>query len=306
MIIFCKDRLWITVYDGDLRGYVHYDYVTKHLEKIPKSSLYLSYQVYIDKLLIRYPDEKPQDFNFNNRTTCYQFYSKNITYPQVTYLLNDIERAYIATDKNANLTDTIKSYIKLELVDSSNFSEVSNQYKIDTTFQPNKSRNEKYLAGFYLPINNGIDSIGIFDQEYEVHIYKRYIGELKYSNQYLISEDYEGSIFYTIDKMTGEKKPHYGGYISPNNQYSVSLGIHYTFDGDDAATVSINLKDAGKALKNGTKSLSMAFKSWIPDLETNSAYWISNNELMIRCFPRDNYRYLQNPNYQYIKLTILE
>jgi hypothetical protein len=138
------------------------------------------------------------------------------------------------------LNDSISSFGVVELIefDEARNRRVISPYAIDTTslaisLPPKKDEYYGILRGFYLPINNGADSLSFYDQpiEYGLRNYQ-YGGRIPIMNLYVIHSSYifgDGVTLYDI--KTGREVFNFDGlpYIAPdggliaNNYFFLTL-----------------------------------------------------------------------------------
>ncbi|WP_105070392.1 SH3 domain-containing protein [Nonlabens arenilitoris] len=294
---------------GNPEGYVFSAYLDYHLKEIPERSLYLynrfsiqeeQSQTYFES---SYHIDK-DTYNYSAYIDCYPWYDEHFGYHSAS---NNSKEMYISQP-----ADTLKSFIKLELVD---YNKVIKQKKktdfdLDYSFQPellpiNKNESEhNFLKRYYLPLKNG-DSLEIKAHTGEYPHCVEYIGELKKQNKYLVVADFEGLEYAWINQLTGERINGAFPKVSPNNRYGVSHEIVYYEDG---AQIGISWLDAN--LK-ATKSLYINFQSWIVSSSLDDSFWISDNEIILMVHPIDNtiqeveMDEPMEPQWHYLKLTIL-
>lgn len=229
--------------------------------------------------------------------------------------------------------DYTTSY-KLELVDVNKYKrrQVYNKYAVDRTpIQKYLHPDREYPDTFYLPLNHGKDTLILQDEHHEFITEVKYIGQIKHLNCYVISYCFEGCHNSLYNKTSGKEievreRGKYDEYIhntftsgvqpiiSPDGKLVVSFVMTYSFYPDRFCDMSIYNLDLGDTIRIESKT-GGCFRSWAPDTEYPEAFWISNNEVIIKVMPVDFHLFCEglsleerkalNFKYQYLKLTIL-
>jgi hypothetical protein len=308
-------------------GYVLEALLHMSILKVPPHSIYYYYNLALydnsdyGNITISY-DEITDRFERQQKGMAPydEYYEPNRSdYTIIKYGNNAEEIEY--NDRSEHTVDTLKKYIGLELVDIKDYQ----NKKMKNPYEVNAKEIERVLTtrpdpyySFSIPINKGKDSIIIKSDRYDDadHYHFTYAGQILFINKYIIRGDYEEPIHELYDMTTGEiMKTHTFTegmpYISPDGKYVVDFYATYGWQDNDACALTISTLDKGLHAK---KKIRVEFKSWLPVEETNSAFWISNRELIIKVYAVMNVikgRYDQKNNltaspekYQYIKLTI--
>lgn len=306
-------KVWKSVPYQDLKdntgGYVFSAYLKYHLKEIPSSSLYLFNHFSLQNRIAGDYFDASYDidrdtFNYSAYIDCYPWYEEH--YEEITAHKNDAEKYYSIP------ADTLKRYIKLEIVD---YKDVISQRKetafdLDYSFQPellalDDDHNEfDFLKRYYLPLKNK-DSVEVKAHTGEFPHNVEYIGEVKKQNKYLIAANFEGLEYAWIDQFTGERIPVMTPLISPDNSYGIS---HDTVYYEPGAQIGINYFDNKL---QAYQSLHINFQSWVVSTSISDSFWVTNNAIVLKVYPIDNT--IQEvemdqpiqPHWQYLKLTIL-
>ena len=293
--------------DKEKTGYVFDYYLAKHLKEIPKHTLYWYQHLALPNFII-YKSPEQNDYYENNygmpSCKCFPFYEENWNAPTVTRG----EKEVTLYDDESFL-DTMKHYLKIEPVNIDLYKnkKAPNPYEIDTTYKPNNVSTNPDANDFYLHINDGKDSVRIKDYHGEFYMSHVYSGELKALDKYLVTEYFEYPSVYTVDKKTGEKAPfsNEAPHISPDGKYVVSLYEEFSYEEESTCAFQVF------KLNDPEDFLTVRFKTWLLAETLDQAFWISNNEIVLKVIPIDNIA--DNPNrasevinYEYLKMTFLK
>jgi hypothetical protein len=221
--------------------------------------------------------------------------------------------------------DTIHKFLNLELVNYEIYrnKKIANRYTLDTrkvgvAASPTSGYVYDSSHSIKLPVNGGKDSIHIQDEPAEYPRICSYVGRIPVFNKYVANCYSFGKYYILYDMKTG--KPNYEDfkgipYISPRGKYIVDF-VHASdpeiYDDPHACILSVSEVDENYKIKN---KFTLVFLSWLPDETPNSAFWVSDDEIVIKAFSiNTNFSYagfsedgtaIERVNYEYIKLTIL-
>lgn len=303
---------WVKIayeYNFSETGYVFDAYLVKHLEKIPPQSLY-----YFAGLSVEILQDNEE---FENYTIEYfdQIYSEDFGYftnaAAPRYAPYWQEPVYKNADLPEGTTpiDVLKQHIQLELIDEKEVLKMKsnkpkNNYEIEQNIQVHNLAETEWQNKFYVPIKDGTDSVLVEDYAGEGYVSKTYLGEIPKLNIHLIHNQYEDCWVTSIDKDTGEENSFMYGlpFLSPNRKCQL------TFDIDYYSELGYLFVEKFDENNNVCKRFSISFKSWMPRLFLDSAFWISDTELIFQALPVDNLINDSGSNpsyYQFVKLTVL-
>ena len=295
--------------EGNLGGYVFSGYLSYHLKEIPQSSLYLynHFTIQEESTNTYFTSDykvNTDTYNYSAYIDCYPWYEEH---SMIHTASNNGKNIHIS-----NPADTLKSIVKLELVD---FKRVISQKKttdfdLDYRFQPkllplkNGEGSFDFLNRYYLPLKSG-DSVEVKAHSGEYPHNVEYIGELKKQNKFLVAANFEGWEYAWIDQFTGKRDNAAIPKIAPNNRYGISHEVVYYEKG---AQIGISYFDKNFNIE---KTLYVNFQSWAVSSSISDSFWISNNEIVLKVHPIDNTMQEVDldkpiePHWQYLKMTIL-
>lgn len=235
----------------------------------------------------------------------------------------------ISSEKWDAYADSIGKFVELSLVDIDTYkrAKIKNKYSVDTTHVERRVLLDSgRLNSFYLTVNAGKDSIHIQDTESEMTTFASFIGQIPGLNKYVVRYYYESPSHSLYDKTTGEQKTFTSGfpYISPDGKYVIAFYKAWTYpdynnsylEGEDHPIIEwcqFSISGIQPDLEF-SEVLSVEFSSWIPVEVANSAFWISDRELIIKAISATNREARKkirsgqkplNSDYQYIKVKIV-
>jgi len=227
-----------------------------------------------------------------------------------TGLVNDdlcyVNNYYSKIDNTSNENEQefcLKKIIDLTLITENDFNELL-KLKPDTFLNITNKYNKKDNI---LELKTKSSSIKLLDKpnEEESMVIHHYIGEIEFLNQYLISRDFwEDRDYIYLDKETGKKTNQFVDYpyISPDKKNIICIFSNgYEKSGD---LTLHKITDDNKI----ELELTASFSRWMPALEPQECFWISNKQFVVKVLPskafwKKNGSY--NDDFQYIKITIL-
>ena len=281
---------------------------------IPPSSLFYFYGMNIGSpkgyfSISYYEKTSPWEREQSGDTTPYDYNAPNTADPIIDD--NGKRTEYF----QPGVLDTLRSYISMELVDINAYQhkKKKNKYRIDTSHVAKELSGYPQVYKFSLPINNGKDKIIIASDSFgEAQFSRYYAGQIPYLNKYIIGHAWEDEDHYLIDKKTGKIDTAFttGGlpYFSPDGKYIIDFYNPYIFQDDNHTILTISHLDNKMHITN---TISINSKSWVADTEANSAFWITNREIILKVYAVKNlmddkeYTKKEKYHYQYIKLRIL-
>jgi hypothetical protein len=208
-----------------------------------------------------------------------------------------LDNTPISSERWNAYKDSIGEFITLSLVDIRLYEKkkIANPYTVDTTDITRKVLPEPRLFNsFYLPTNAGKDSIHIHDIKSEVLTSAFFIGQLKSLNKYVVRYYYESPSHVLYDKITGEQKRFTDGvpYVSPDGKYVIDFYKGWSYPDvstrgwqDDEDPIIEWCQLSVSALQPNlefSEVFSVEFDYWIPVEIPNSAFWVSDRELIMK------------------------
>jgi hypothetical protein len=244
------------------------------IREIPADALYHYYWFEAGHFGIRYSE--PTQFPNHYRS----YYSPNESQPYFHNNPND--RVF-----EPRVADTLKSYIRLQLVDKSIISKrIHNPHGF-----PRDVR--QYLAK--------VDSLGLRIEVHAPNYLRRLAAQPILTQKGLDAFFEKENLYEPIDGCQ---------YTSPQGDYTVSIGINtLTYHYDEACDVALfhNRKSV-----NDLPVMSVSFKSWMASPNPLDYFWISNRELVFKAIPIRQFVLYYNGRlkksqlpHQWIQLTIL-
>lgn len=220
--------------------------------------------------------------------------------------------------------DSLKRFIKWEEVSLSDYEnkKVNNPYRIDTSYADSptpKTSGGTYPPGnFYLKINNNKDTLWVKERPREYPESRSYIGKIPLFNHYVFRAYSFGGYYTFYDAQTGfTDKYHFCGipYFSPDGLYAVSFTETVDpeiMDWAHTCLLTISHMDSKYKVKS---TFTVDFACFLPDESPDSAFWISERELILKVQTTDAQNYpfaayksnilTDKLRYRYVKLTIL-
>jgi len=226
-----------------------------------------------------------------------------------------------------SMNDSIYKFLKVESVDINKYKnrKIDNRFTLDTCkigvlTKPTSGYVSDSSHSIKLPINGGMDSIHIQDMPSEFSTSKIYIGRIPFFNQYLIHSYSFGDDYSLISSESGEYyKPGFEGipYVAPDGKHIIDFKHFSDPEGyDDPHFTILSISRIDKAY-NTIDRFTVFFSDWLVVETPNSAFWISDNELIIQVYPIQSLNLSSSitdfevfngkaeyKDYQYIKITI--
>lgn len=245
-------------------GFVFDYYLSQHLDKLPAESLHNFTTIYsfAEQNELDISGVKVRDEMYRLGTNCDVGYEYN---PAAKQALSDI--------------------IQFKTVDYTDYKNriLSNPYVLDQSFVPKRFPVKDSIAAlegytqYYLPSNNGRDSVLVKDDIGEWDSVTDYLGYIEKLDSYFVTGFAEDQEIIKIDQKTGERSLFANGnfYVSPGGKYLISA-YSEIFDQLTAFRISyFEGRNIGFEIK---------FISWFPVGEME---WISEREFLIPVLPMD-------------------
>lgn len=227
--------------------------------------------------------------------------------PNPDYLAN------LKTKQNENFT--------IEEVQLADFipKKIASPYFLDTSFADKPcARNSggNYLPEkFYLKINGGKDTIFILEEAAEYPESREFIGRIAGLNQYVFKAFAFGAYYTFYDMTTGATDIYsFTGipYLTADAKYAVSFTVSSDPEIMEMPNVGVlSISKMGKHFEVES-TITFTFKAWLPDESPNSAFWVSDRDLIIRVRPEACYYYpresgkilTHDEEFKYLKITL--